>query len=416
VALIRLFLFKTQFDYWLLCVLAAAAGLVRPTMAIYGAGGVLVASWAYFEERHSMKSVVAGVGIYLAGASLLAGTNMQRFGSPAEFGHRLTISSDSMVYLTRFDNPFQSASHFSAAKELVGMLFLSPRIGTGSAFEEGLITGQAPQVRWRKFSFSTFDITYLGLALLGAMSLAWMLTDPRAGSLLFDWKLNLAISVWSTIAVGALGVFYLHFPTMESRYLLDFLPAFVGIVLVAWAGLANRLGWCAMPFLGGWLVYGMLIAQANVVQPIPTGPLPSYQDGPRIPLEAFQGSYNPDRHPVETGIALNGMGWDKDSSLAGDVVTLAVDDPQSVELHLSERRMLNGQPVGLDFYRAVMAGEQLPLQKTIRNNNELIVTFGIPDNLKNGSQILFLCFSKEYEAPDRDSERYLYSVRWHNHN
>jgi hypothetical protein len=94
-------------------------------------------------------------------------------------------------------------------------------------------------------------------------------------------------------------------------------------------------------------------------------------------------------------------------------VILAVDSPQLLELQVSERREINGEPARTDAYQARIGGLSLPIRLVTREAEGVKVVFDVPSELWNKQEFLFLCFSSGYDAEDRDSERFLYSVRWH---
>ena len=91
-----------------------------------------------------------------------------------------------------------------------------------------------------------------------------------------------------------------------------------------------------------------------------------------------------------------------------------MDSPQFVELHVSKRRALYGETGGDDTYQAQIDGVSLPLRDIARNGDGLKVTFDVPEaiRLHKRNEMLFLCFSEKYGVEDRDSERFLFSVRW----
>jgi hypothetical protein len=420
VSLVRVVSFNSRTDYVLCCFLSAFAIWVRPTHAVYGLGAVLIASLAVWRCRHCLKEVMLGIGGWLASLALLAWTNYARFGSPAEFGHHLTISSGSMMYLTRFGNPFREASLFKAVKELFGLLFLTDPLGA-NAFANNLFLGQAPFTRWRRLDLMAFDPSYAVSCLAAIAGAILWLVWQRRKNVTAIWlqprgALILSLLMWSSYSTAVLGWFYLYYPAIASRYLFDCAPVFTGFALMLWVLTPIRWNNFARALLAVWLIYEIVSAKVPVQPQLAQNPpiqlaLPHTQ---RVLLEDFNGIYTPDHHPAETKIAGNGYGWEPETGFTADVVSLAIDEPTFVELHVSERRASNGQTALKDVYRAQIDGVSLPLRRVIREGDGLEVTFEIPVRVQNRHQIeiLFLCFSDGYNFDNRNSERFLYSVRW----
>jgi len=419
VSLVRVAAFDSKRDYFLCCALGAFAVWVRPTDAVYGLAAVLLASWIVWLRQRCLKQTIAGVFLWFASLALLAWTNYARFGSPTEFGHHLTVSSGTMMYLTRFGNPCREATFAQAAKELFGLLFLVEPRGA-NAFSDNLFPGQSPFARWHRLDMTTFDLSYAFLGVIAVVAaIFWLMWRRRKKETVF-WQqpkiiLVFSLLLWSGVSTVGLGGFYLHYPAIASRYLLDFAPAVTGLVMLIWILLPAKAAKLLCPLLAGWLVYQIALAKVPVEdqhqqQPIQLS-LPQAQG---TPLNEFNGIYTPENHPSKTRIAGNGYGWEPDTGFAADVVSLAVDKPQFVELHVSKRRALYGGTGGDDIYQAQIDGVSLPLRDIARNGDGLKVTFDIPEaiRLRKGDEILFLCFSGIFGVEDRDSERFLFSVRW----
>ena len=421
VSVVRVVWFGSRRDFWLGCALSAWAAWVRPTFGIYGFAAVLVCSLFMASRHRAIKLAVSGCSIFLLSLVLLGLTNWVRFGRVLEFGHRLTVASSSMVYLSRFGNPYQQATRWGATKELAGLLFLSPNVHDAYAYTEELFPGQTPETRFRRLYLTAFDPSYAlgGIAALGAV-LA-LISRHRRGRWSGLWQqpdtlLGLALFSWSGVALVGLGLFYLYFPIIESRYLLDFTPAFIGLIASVWVMIPR--GWVryAWPLLGGWLLYEIVTAEVAVQTPEQAEGKTSESALPHVAsvsLNQFNGVYSPAHPPSETGLPWNGRGWAQ-NGFADDVVILAVDKPEFVTLEVDNRQGLNGQPARTDVYQAMIDGVLLPLDKVVRDDYGWQVRFAVPPELQKraNDEILFLCFSKGYDAEDRDSDRLLYSVRW----
>jgi hypothetical protein len=231
-----------------------------------------------------------------------------------------------------------------------------------------------------------------------------------------DTLLGLALFSWSGLALGGLGLFYLNFPIIESRYLLDFTPAFTGLIVCVWVMIPQRWARYLWPLLGAWLLYEIATAKVAKEPPAQAEGRPSESALPRaksVPLEQFNGIYTLTHSPGNSGIPWNGHGW-AENGYADVIAMLAVDKPKFVELEVENRQGLNGQPARQDVYQAMIDGVLLPLDKVIPNDHGSRVRFEIPPELQKHAkdEILFLCFSKGVDAQDRDSARLLYSVKW----
>jgi hypothetical protein len=417
VSLIRVTIFNSRTDYLFCCFMASFAIWVRPTHAVYGVGAILTASVWIGWNRHKLVMPLFGICSWAVSFAILAWTNTMRFGSPNEFGHHLTVTTGNMIYFTRFGNPCREATFFQAAKELFGLLFLADPQGA-FAFSEDMFLGQSPVARWRRLDLSAFDLSYAVLIFVTVVAALFWLNRQRKE--IAFWRkpknaLIFGLLAWSGFSTMALGWFYLYYPTIASRYLLDFAPAFVGFSLLAWILLPGRHVKIAAPVLVLWMFYEVISAKVPIgdhhKQP-PTGLVLPHSGGASV--NEFHGLYTADNSPNRTDLVFNGDGWDANSGLASDVVSLAVDQPEFIELHLSGRRSSNGVAARNDTYQAQIDGVPLPQHEAVPEPEGLKIVFDIPQHIRarHTAEILFLCFSKGYDEADRNSERFLYSVRW----
>ena len=410
VATIRVTAFNSRADFWICGVLAGLTPLVRPTVAIYGLMGITICVVVQY-LRIKRVSAMAPVCVFAAGLIGVAVTNQFRFGSPFEFGHRLTVSSEEMVYITRFGNPYNETSGTAAARELFTALFFSPQLGIQDVFSHNAFHGQANQDRWRRLNFTAFGPAYFIAGALAIGASFWMRIRGSRAEFAADQKLALANLFWFSVSFTGLFAFYLHYPSIMSRYLMDFLPAMAGFVLLVWVLLPVVWRSVGVYALAVWLIYGIASSEA----PVPSQTVGTQKSAaPAVSLESFAGSYGITKHPSETGIPLNGAGWDIETGIADDVVTLVLDKPRFVELDVSGRRDQNGEQARADLYRAMIDGKMLPMKSKQSEDDGFKVIFNIPESIRreNQDQILFLCFSDSFEQADRDSERFLYSVTW----
>ena len=240
-----------------LLVLAGAAGLtgfIRPTVWFYGLATLIVGSAMYLRARgrRGALDVALACVLFVAGGAALYATNARRFGDGMEFGHRLNLESlPGNLYATRFSYPFERAPLATALGEELGSLFDRPdRHHHTTFYGRHLHVGQAPIARWREYYFTTFSWGYLPVIVAGLVlgALAWRRRDgPDA---IARW-----LVAWAVIGGGPLFVFYLHAPSVSSRYQLDLAPAFAALIVIAWRALARRLraGWACALLGAAWL-------------------------------------------------------------------------------------------------------------------------------------------------------------------
>jgi hypothetical protein len=226
-----------------------------------------------------------------------------------------------------------------------------------------------------------------------------------------------ALLAWTLAGVLGLGYFYLYFPILCARYLLDFAPAFAAALFLVWlAGsvrfpklslvvLAVWLGWEILPTRGG--------APSHYLLKRTELPPPVRVEG-RKKLSEYRGAYGIDGHPAETRIAFNGEGWSADDGAAAPVVVLVIDRPEFVELQVEPRMPMGATQPSPDHYRAQIGGVELPLERTSESDGAATVRFKVPDRIREqqGEQILCLCFIERCDEEDRVSQRVLRSVRW----
>ena len=444
VGLIRFTLLGKAFDFFVVCGLAALSGLVRPTHGLYGVvaagfcGSLLIQEW-WRQRRgkeqnagmvHLKPLLVLATGWSLVGTGFgfLAYSNWVRFGSISEFGHRLTVSGDIIVYLTRFENPYHQVSFLAAVKELFGWVFLAPM---HHAMSSGALPMEASALRWRDVYQYTFDLTWLFLFIIGGMIAAvflgrrfrrrhgfnhWMQSRQTA--------LIIGLGVWFLAASLGLGIFYLYFPTLSTRYILDFAPGFLAPLLGGMLLLVRqRRGFISSVVLG-WLIIqmGMLLFLPNrgldqrqaLLSRSEIFPL-AKPETDSCNLNSFAGKYSLSNLPVATGIHQNGNGW-YESGNARAIVQVVVDRPQFIEL-------VAGTPINAitnadAICRAKMDNVELPVESIVTfqdgKTNLMRVRFGIPEKIlrQHGDQLLNLCFLSGTNGVDLRSIRPLRSIQW----
>src|SRR5262249_22130100 len=140
---------------------------------------------------------------------------------------------------TRFSYPFERVGFAEAAAELAGSLFDRPetRIDGHGFYQRELHVGQSEHARFREYYFTTFSWPYAPLVVAGLVlgALAWRRRDGPPDDA--RW-----LVAWAVLGGAPLVVFFLHSPSVSSRYQLDLAPAFVALLVIAWRGAA---GWLA---------------------------------------------------------------------------------------------------------------------------------------------------------------------------
>lgn len=227
----------TTARFLLLVGFAGLTGLLRPTVWFYGLATTLVASTILLRQRGrpAVRTIALGVALFVAGGGALYATNALRFGRGTEFGHRLNVHSlPGNIVATRFSYPFERAGTIEAGTELVASLFDGPeRRSKRGFYQAGLHHGQSPRPRWREYYFTTFSWPYVPAILAGLVlgALAWRRRgDPFARML----------GAWAVLGGAPLFVFYLHSPSVSSRYQLDLAPAIAALLVIAWRACAAR--------------------------------------------------------------------------------------------------------------------------------------------------------------------------------
>jgi hypothetical protein len=431
--------------FWILSVIAGLGGFIRPTMVFYGVATMIVSvgllirrsassqrtstsssirldpgaefatgsngsmsrsglltEWLRFlrmgrsnrstETRVGISAaavkaiqrypITVGTCLFVSGGVLLWWTNLIRFGSGFEFGHRLNLQAESLVgsvYSTRFDYPFENESIWSAFRELLGSLFLVHKFNGSDWYAQGISLLQSPTVRWREFYFTTFDVTYLILVVSGwgIGIFAWRRlhsylreSEPRATArevtpTANDRKalcghmppgfcsLTAAVAAWSALACAPLAWFYLRSPVISSRYMMDFAPAFAAAILVIWwyangslyaaRGSSTRIMLGLLTTLFGWMGWQSAFGQSKYGSLY--GPPYSVRWEELVELRSKSNPRAVGGLPIAPGyrsgheiqgcsIPYNGTGWNVVTGAAMPCITLFVDSPEFLELKI----------------------------------------------------------------------------------
>lgn len=457
--LISLAQWPTRGRYWRLCALAGLGGLLRPTLVFHGAATVVAGAWALLGRvrgdntlAHAassgrpgqrrglawLRTVAVGLALFGLGGAVLYGTNLVRFGSGFEFGHKLNVQHlYGSLYATRFDHPYAQEPFLSAARELFGLLFLVKEPRLWDFYGQNLFPGQSPTVRWREIGLSTYDLSYLGLIVAGwaaGVAAVWRLgrrgcADQTRGSITASWQRVVGVlALYSLLAAVPLLAFYLRNCVIATRYVLDLMPAFAAAMLAGWLAWGNR--WRGRRFealalglsgllLVGWLGWQIAHARNGYGAPrvlrwaaVAEGRRSWRSDSPvQFPAE---GCYESARAPKLTGVPYNGAGWDESTGRAMPCVILFVDDPEFVELALVADA--NG-PVPADpaQIRAKVGLEFLRLERIEPTAQGWTVRFSGPrqKRYQRGVQPVFLAtVPNQFLAEYKNAPWRLERVRW----
>ncbi|HEY4242101.1 MAG TPA: hypothetical protein VGM88_19920 [Kofleriaceae bacterium] len=238
--------------YLLLVAFAGATGLVRPTVWFYGLAATGLATVLWIQYRGSVRRALAvvalGGALFTAGGGALYATNWLRFGAGTEFGHRLNLEDlPGNLYATRFAYPFEHEPIASAAKELAGAMFGEPeehaRVGN-FYYDKKLARWQSPTARWREYYFTAYTWTYVPLVLVGALlvGFAWLrVRRPRVARGPDLDRETRWLGAWALLGGLPLLAFYLHSPSVSSRYYLDVGPTFAILVATTWRYVSVRI-------------------------------------------------------------------------------------------------------------------------------------------------------------------------------
>jgi hypothetical protein len=254
--------------YVLLLAFAGATGLIRPTVWFYGAAAAVIATALYIRHRGAVRASLGAValawGLFLAGGAALYASNAARFGAGGEFGHRVNLGA---LYVTRFANPYEAVPAWTAARELAGGMFTRPELSAHRGFyDAGIHAGQASTPRWREYYFTTYTWPYAPLLLAGLALgvVAWWparrIAPGRTGTGDPRWRETRWLVAWAVLGGAPLVVFYLHSPSISSRYYLDLGPAIAVLIVTAWRHAAAALGrgWLGGLAFAGWVLFWLV--------------------------------------------------------------------------------------------------------------------------------------------------------------
>jgi hypothetical protein len=412
-------------NYVAVSLAAGLIGFFRPPMIAYGTASVVIA--AIFARRFCWpwRLVFVGPALFLLGGGLLFWTNAERFGSGFEFGHNLNLSSLDLMYL-RFDAPYRAEGFWPAAKELFGSNFFVNHLSGFDVYREDIVAWQTPTPRWRHFYHTTFNASYLVVVVVfWAWSAQRLLKRSRC--VMEDCRESCVLGAWSALAALPLVAFYLRFPAMSSRYMLDFAPA-IAAAMAGGSIVVGRLLQRA-PRRGGiynasfisllclWWTYEILAADFSF-PPTPvwtraetvTALEASFPEFKGIPREYMSG-----KDATRYGITQNGRGW-RPNGRTGSMVALFVEDPGRMTIELTAAEGAYEKETDYESIRAKVGLEFLALEDMRAAKLGKILTFAAPkrDKYRHGVQVVFLGMLPTARFLESESPFRLLKVSWEN--
>jgi hypothetical protein len=422
-----------------LSALCGIGGLIRPTLVFYGVATVFISGFVVIhsarvrrcsnpsEYRFSKVTLqfLFGIALFGLGGAALFVTNYARFGNGWEFGHRLNASTTlTSIYSTRFDYPFKHVALTKSARELFGALFQMVRFSGSEYYGQGIVEGQVPVIRARKFNYTTYDLSYavgVGLAWLIGIGIVWKDLQSRRHSLIRSHvdknivPVAAVLIAWSILASLPLIGFYMKTHAIGDRYMVDFAPAFSAGLIGLWLLIVDHIAvWArysrfalAVLCLSLILWQGLEIAFAkrNWQSPLSTTLENTQQRTPiRFqPNKPFPKEYRTREDVNALRIPYNGEGWG-DTGLTSSCCIFYVNSPRFVELELALVPGRSHQEAPVDEMRAKVGLEFLNRTSITVSNGIWIVHFSGPTEKRyqDGIQPLFLAF-----IPSRDLGKFL---------
>lgn len=439
--------------FYTVCTLAGLGGLVRPTLGFYGASTALASVFVmYCGERRIhpnasgggpwrlifARRLFTGVLLFAIGCGALFMTNRARFGDGFEFGHRLNLQEEDLIpsiYSTRFEFPFADAPAPDRAGELFGALFLVKQLNGSDFYRRDFFPAQSSIIRWRSFSFTTYDLSYASgivLAVIAGIRVFWKwrrsrrIEGLRAGNLPeSSLPVPGMLVLWGLGAIIPLALFYMWSPSIASRYMLDFAPAFVSALIGLWwcvvqliAHNSRRLRWFGTACLLGLIAWqGFEIARSRNMSGEPMsvsyGELRLLQPTEPSQSITFPREYRLGDVEPFSDIPFNGTGWDLGSGSTKAAVELFVDNPECLILDLAADD--SSKLTSFDCIQAKVGLELLQRESTAPTPTGARIIFRGPQRsvYRHGIQPVFLKMVPARDLSMDDSGIRLLKVAWH---
>lgn len=410
---------------------SSLAVFIRPTLGVYGIASCFIAV-CFRRDQHQYKFVTLAMAgaVFLTGICLLLWTNDLRFGSPFEFGHSLNNNSiTAMRYVLRFDNPYHNENIFTASKELFGLLFFTkdcPDMGDGYSMAIKF-AGQSPTLRWRELYFSTYDISYFIMLIVVWAWLAWRLLVRTFQGKQAEGANQLEIISWWTVPpMLGLCIFYLRFPFMSSRYLLDFGPVFAVVTWVFWSLLYRFVNMHLQHIKNvGWLFFVLLSAWwLNEITSLRNAGVSNTWSETRVLSRMERDQSRPLHNPIPDfytngfnfrglNIKFNGAGWEPTGNTKA-CVSLFVKDPKNLTLELASANNASIPTNAYNKIRAKIGIEYLDRKSITPILGRVRIEFYGPKNkqYQTGVQMASIATMTPEELNEGDSMFRLLKVSW----
>jgi hypothetical protein len=419
--------------YIVLSLLSGFAGFVRPTILAYGGATSFLALIHARRAKWGWLECLAGPGLFCASLGGLYWSNLVRFGSGLEFGHRINMTGQELLYLSRFDAPWNHEPLWGAIRELFGYLFFVNHLNGFNAFADGIVSWQSKTERMRHAYTTTFDIVLL-CATIGLWSIAavracrkvtFRTRRPQPFKYDVNSKLISLTASWSLFGIIPLFAFYLYYCLISSMYVLDFAAAMsivgIGILVLAsnaarsignatWRALSIHTLTCAAVL---WWAYDIAVERNYTTRLIAMDTSISVQNkADKFPI--LPRYYDSNSTPLSTGIPRNGDGWDLKTGRTAAVVPLFIDDPDGVIVQVRPLRDSYAFENTCRSIRAKIGLEELQLETVKRTGDDWRLIFSAPQEPKyrNGIQVLFLSIATNNSFRSDHKDVALLGVQW----
>lgn len=410
-------------------VLSLGAGLVafvRPTLGVYGLVSLSLA-WAKTRRmRWPLPKSLAGLGLFLSGGGLLFATNQLRFGSGFEFGHSLNLNGyDVMQFTTHIQNPLHQESFPALFKELFSFLFFTRGAPlSNQGFNAGLFPGQLTALRWRDLYYSSYDWTFLIVCVGVSCWMVWAFWERKRNRTAHRDNGLGAAGAWSILSAIPLFLFYLHYPVLSPRYMLDFGPAIAAAMWTFACGsrlyLPNnwRSGLIVCTLVTLWWSYEVVSARILPVTRHP-GSISFRQMSSDMMPKLIIEKPLPDSYAVGTdlgdyGIPFNGAGWNSTNGATKCMATFFIQDPQFLEMDIAPARGVHADESDWSQIRAKIGLQFLTLESMRATKEGETMLFQPPhgQNYRSGIQVAFIGFTGPQDLSTNDSKFRLLRISW----
>ena len=215
------------------CAAAGFAGVIRIPLTSYGPTTMLLA--LVIARRKGLRSrwLVAGLGVYVAFASLYFVGNILRFGGPLNSGYENCLCHSFPNRMTRWNLPLAKVPFKVAAKEMFATLFLLQPVGSDICSPPPEMVPYVMKERFREYYAPTFDKVVFAIWVGALVIVCFRVVRGRLWrrDRDLDSEVLTIIGAWALPASLVLFEFYARIPNWVTRYATDFYPAFAAASL-----------------------------------------------------------------------------------------------------------------------------------------------------------------------------------------